>query len=584
MRRFIFLTCTIILFSNSIFSQTTSSKPDAKNIVEYVAGQIEEFNKREYPPDSVFSETPFGSYTEADLQRRNRFYIDQWDTLQTIDMRSIPMADLINLELLKYLIRDQLNYYEFKEYLNPILSDGGFHTGLPFQASVQYSTARDFRLYIHRLNKFPDYAKQQMDLIRKGIAMGISQPVVALKNYESTYNSHITDTVENSVFFQPFKSKPATLPQQTWDSIQSEARNTIATRVVPAYREIKKFFEEEYYPKARKTLGATELPNGRAYYAALVKHHTTTNLSPNDVYNLGMSEVSRIRKEMEAVIAEVNFKGNFSEFLAFLRTDPRFYVTTPEQLLKEASFIAKKIDGKLPSLFKKLPRQPYGVAPVPDHIAPSYTPGRYSGAPINSRNAGEYWVNTYNLPSRPLYTLEALTLHEAVPGHHLQIALAAELEGMLKFRTSFYVNAFGEGWGLYSEFLGTELGLYKDPYSRFGRLTYEMWRACRLVIDVGIHSKGWTREQAVDFLASNSALSMHEVNTEINRYISWPGQALAYKIGELKILELRRKAEKELGEKFDIRDFHDLVLSQGSVTLDILERMVDDWIAKSKVK
>ena len=287
---------------------------------------------------------------------------------------------------------------------------------------------------------------------------------------------------------------------------------------------------------------------------------------------------------MESIISEVGFKGSFAEFLQFLRTDPRFYATTSEQLLKEASYIAKKIDGKLPLLFGKLPRQPYGVAPVPSHLAPSYTTGRYSGAAISSKSAGEYWVNTYNLPSRTLYTLEALTLHEAVPGHHLQTALAQELDNLPKFRRTFYVNAYGEGWGLYSEFLGTELGLYKDPYSRFGYLTYEMWRACRLVIDAGIHSKGWTRDQAVDFLASNSALSIHEVNTEINRYITWPGQALAYKIGELKILELRRKAEKELGDKFDIRAFHDLVLSQGSVTLTILERMVNDWILATKNK
>jgi uncharacterized protein (DUF885 family) len=281
---------------------------------------------------------------------------------------------------------------------------------------------------------------------------------------------------------------------------------------------------------------------------------------------------------MYDVLKKVNFKGSLQEFIAYLRTDPKFYATTPEQLLKEASYIAKRSDSWLPRFFGKLPRQPYGVEPVPAHLAPIYTAGRYSGAPLNSKRAANYWVNTYELKSRPLYALEALTLHEAVPGHHLQISLTKELDSLPRFRRNLYVNAFGEGWGLYSEFLGTEMGFYTDPYSQFGKLTYEMWRACRLVIDVGLHTKEWTREQAVKYLSENTALSLHEVNTEINRYISWPGQALAYKMGELKIRELRKKAEEQLREKFDIREFHDLVLSQGSVTLSILETMVEKWI------
>jgi uncharacterized protein (DUF885 family) len=286
---------------------------------------------------------------------------------------------------------------------------------------------------------------------------------------------------------------------------------------------------------------------------------------------------------MNKVMQQVNFKGDFKSFIQFLRTDKQFYATSPEQLLKEAAFISKKADGKLPSLFGKLPRQPYSVEPVPEHLAPTYTSGRYSGAPINSKRAGAYWVNTYDLPSRTLYTLEALTLHEAVPGHHLQIALTQELD-LPEFRKNFYVNAFGEGWGLYSEYLGHEMGFYKDPYSLFGRLTYEMWRACRLVIDVGIHTKNWTREQAVNYLADNTALSLHEVNTEINRYISWPGQALAYKIGEIKIKELRKKTEEALKEDFDVRSFHDMILSNGSVTLSILEKMTDRYIKEQLEK
>ncbi len=285
---------------------------------------------------------------------------------------------------------------------------------------------------------------------------------------------------------------------------------------------------------------------------------------------------------MDGVIAEVGFEGSFEEFLEFLRTDPRFYAETPEELLKEASWIAKRMDAKLPALFKTLPRLPYGVEPVPDHLAPKYTSGRYVGAPLGSTQPGYYWVNTYNLDSRPLYNLEALSLHEAVPGHHFQIALNRELEDLPNFRRFSYISAFGEGWGLYSEWLGLEAGFYTDPYSNFGRLTYEMWRACRLVVDTGLHALGWSRQQAMDFLAANTALPLHEIKTETDRYISWPGQALAYKLGELKIKELRRRAEEALGERFDVREFHDAVLANGSVPLPVLEAAIERFIAERR--
>ena len=554
---------------------------EPRKIIDKVIGDVDRFNREQFP-DTITAKTPLGSYSEADLERRYQFYKTQSAILNTISEQGLQLADRIDLELMKYRLQDQLNYFEFKEYMNPILSDEGFHTSFAHEARTQPSTTMEFYLYLRKLKDFPRYAAEQMEWIRKGLALGISQPVVALKNYASTYNTHITDTIEKSVFYQPFKTRPSQVSAESWDSIVTLARLAIKNDVVPTYRLIKKFFETEYYPKARKSLGVSAYPDGTKYYEALVKYHTTTNMTPDEVFNIGMTEVARIRKEMEAVIREVKFKGSFKDFFTFLRTDKRFYATTPEQLLKEASYIAKQIDGKLPMLFGKLPRQPYGVSPVPDYLAPSYTTGRYAGASIKSKNAGQYWVNTYNLPARTLYTLEALTLHEAVPGHHLQTALTQELENLPAFRRNMYVNAFGEGWGLYGEYLGTELGLYKDPYSKFGRLTYEMWRACRLVIDAGIHNKGWTREQAVEFLSSNSALSLHEVNTEVNRYITWPGQALSYKIGELKIIELRRKAEQALGEEFDVRKFHDMVLSQGSVTLSILELMVNDWIEKEK--
>jgi uncharacterized protein (DUF885 family) len=400
-----------------------------------------------------------------------------------------------------------------------------------------------------------------------------------LNGYQNTYEQHIVNDVTKSVFWKPFLKKPFGINDDDWKKITDEGKIAVQQYAIEGFKKIKKFFDEEYLPKTRTTIGVSNFPDGLAYYQDRVKHYTTNNLSYEDIYQLGLSEVARIKKEMLDVLKEVNFKGTLKEFITYLRTDPKFYVTSPEQLLKEASYIAKKIDGLLPQYFGKLPRQPYGVEPVPADLAPTYTGGRYSGAPIHSKRAGEYWVNTYDLKSRPLYVLESLTLHEAVPGHHLQIALTQELDSLPAFRRNLYVNAFGEGWGLYCEYLGTEMGLYKDPYSHFGRLTYDMWRACRLVIDVGLHAKGWTREQAVDYLSENTALSLHEVNTEINRYISWPGQALAYKIGELTIRRLRKKTEDALKDKFDIREFHDLILSEGTVTMNILEQMVDRYIA-----
>jgi uncharacterized protein (DUF885 family) len=364
--------------------------------------------------------------------------------------------------------------------------------------------------------------------------------------------------------------------------LRAAGREAIAGAVVPAYRALLEFFTKEYLPGARATIGASELPDGRRYYAWLVRRYTTLDVTPEDVHAIGEREVSRIRGEMDGVIRDVAFQGRFADFLELLRTDPRFYAKTPEELLEKASRIAKRIDGALPSLFKRLPRQPYGVEPVPPDLAPKYTGGRYVGAPLDGTRAGTYWVNTYALETRPLYTLEALTLHEAVPGHHLQIALAKELEGLPAFRRYGYVNAFGEGWGLYSEHLGLEAGFYTDPYSNFGRLTYEMWRACRLVVDTGIHAMGWTRPQAIDYMAANTALSLHEITTEVDRYISWPGQALAYKMGELKIRELRAKAEEALGSRFDVRAFHDAVLANGSVPLGVLEEQIDAFIAERR--
>jgi uncharacterized protein (DUF885 family) len=391
----------------------------------------------------------------------------------------------------------------------------------------------------------------------------------------------VVDDPEKSVFWEPFKKFPSTVPESEHDRLRREGREAVLA-AVSGYKAFYDFFVNEYFPGTRTTLGASELPNGRRFYQHQIRNFTSLDLTPEEIHKIGLSEVQRISKEMNEVIQQVGFKGDFAAFLEFLRTDPRFYAKTPEELLMRASWIAKRIDGKLPSEFKTLPRLPYTVEPVPADIAPKYTSGRYVGAPQGSKQPGIYWVNTYMLQSRPLYNLESLTLHEAVPGHHLQISRARELGDLPNFRRFSSISAFSEGWGLYCEWLGQEMGFYTDPYSNFGRLTYEMWRACRLVVDTGIHSMGWTRQQAIDYLATRTALPLHEVETEVDRYISWPGQALAYKLGELKIKELRKRAEKALGTRFDVREFHDVVLGSGAVPLSVLESNVDQWIAKER--
>lgn len=523
------------------------------------------------------------SVTQKDQDRRAEYYKGILAKLNAIDHNSLNITDRINYDLFRREVENNLSEYKFRSYLIPLTVDSGFHIEFAqLPKNMTLLTAKDYRNYIARLRAFPEYVKEHIALLREGIRTGMTLPAVILEGYEVTTATHIVDDPAKSIFYEPFANFPASVPESERTQLLQLGTDAIREAVVPAYQEFNDFIVNEYRPKARRSLAAYDLPNGKEYYSYLIQNFTTLPLTPEEVHQTGLKEVDRIQAEMNTVIQQTGFKGDFAAFLNFLRTDPQFYAKTPDELLKDACFIAKKMDGKLPSLFKTLPRLPYGVEPVPPHLAPKYTSGRYVGPAYGSTEPGIYWVNTYALESRPLYALEALTLHEAVPGHHLQTALAKELQGMPDFRRFSYLSAFGEGWGLYCEHLGLEAGFYQDPYSNFGRLTYEMWRACRLVVDTGIHSMGWTRQQAMDYMASHTALSLHEVQTETDRYISWPGQALAYKIGELKIRELRAKAEKELGEKFDVRDFHDAVLGNGSVTLPVLEDLINRYIADHK--
>ena len=523
------------------------------------------------------------SMTIGDLERRAAAARSQLATLQAIDRAALAPQDRVSYAMFERGLREDLARHQFRTWRIPITSDSGFHTGISRLAQeVPLATPKDYENYVSRLRAIPAYFDQQVALMREGLRTGFTSARVALEGYDATMRPHVVSDPEKSVFWKPFTSFPPGVPAGEHERLRAAGREAITQAVVPAYRKLLEFFTKEYRPGARTTTAASELPDGNAYYAWLVKHFTTLDTTPEAVHQVGLGETERIRREMDEVVRKLGFQGSFAEFLAFLRTDPRFYAKTPEELLKQATWIAKRMDGKLPALFGRLPRQPYGVEPVPDDLAPKYTGGRYVGAPLDATRAGTYWVNTYALESRPLYTLESLTLHEAVPGHHLQGALTKELEGLPAFRRYSYVNAFGEGWGLYSERLGIEAGFYKDPYSDFGRLTYEMWRACRLVVDTGLHAMGWSRQRAIDYMAERTALSRHEITTEVDRYISWPGQALAYKMGELKIRELRARAEKQLGTRFDVRAFHDAVLEHGSVPLDVLERQIDEFIASRR--
>jgi uncharacterized protein (DUF885 family) len=499
--------------------------------------------------------------------------------LARIDKSKLPPSEVVNYDIFKRRLEGGIADYELGDWQITFNSDSGFHTGFSRLAKeVPLVTTKDYENYIARLRAWPRHVREQIANMRAGLKRGMTVPKPTLEGYETTMSAHVIDDPSKSVFWEPFAAFPATVPASEHERLRKEGRAAVSEGAIAGYRELLDFFRKEYYPGARTTLGAAQLPNGAAYYQQKIRDFTTLDLTADEIHRIGLAEVERISAEMTAAMKKAGFQGDFAAFLNFLRTDPRFYAKTPEELLMHASRIAKRADGKLPALFKTLPRLPYTVEPVPPDIAPKYTTGRYVGAPEGSTQPGIYWVNTYKLEARPLYNLEALTLHEAVPGHHLQIALSRELQKLPNFRRYSYISAFGEGWGLYSEWLGLEAGFYTDPYSNFGRLTYEMWRACRLVVDTGIHAKGWTRQQAIDYMASRTALPIHEVTTEIDRYISWPGQALAYKLGELKIKELRKRAEQKLGTKFDVREFHDVVLGSGSVPLTVLESNVNAWI------
>ena len=562
--------CLVFLF--------LSCKQEKNDLSSPLEGIIKSVQDHEGYDEAAF---PLGVFTEEYYKKEADFAQGKLKELDQLNSKQLKETDQISYELLRFVLQNKIDFYSFDMYLNPILSDAGFHSNLVYMAKP-LANYRQTREYLNKLNDIPRFVDEHFVILEKALEKGKSQPKIIFKGYESTYDSHIIANFEDSFFYTPFKNLPDDLTKSQKDSVLAAAKQSIENSVIPQFKRVKEFFEDTYIPKTRSSIGISETPNGEAFYQNRIDFYATSKqYSAKQIHEIGIKEVKRIKEGMEEIIAELEFEGSFADFLQFLRTDEQFYAKTPEQLLMIARDMAKRADEQLPKYFITLPRKPYGVAPVPDAIAPKYTGGRYVGTGRNSTAPGYYWVNTYDLPSRTLYTLPSLTVHEAVPGHHLQASLNNELgDSIPSFRRNLYLSAYGEGWGLYSEFLAGEMGMYTTPYERFGQLTYEMWRACRLVVDTGIHAMNWTREEVVAYMAQNTALSLHEIETETDRYISWPGQALSYKIGELKIRELRIRATEALGTDFDLREFHEVILEQGTVSLPILERRINQYIER----
>lgn len=515
----------------------------------------------------------------ADHGRRATRQREFLDRLQALDRNRLSAGDRTNYDMFRRSLTDGLAEYEYQAHLVPITNRSGFHVSFPELAEhVPLATTDDYERYLARLRAFGRYVDDHIALMRAGMKAGLTLPAIVLRDYRKPIEAHVVDDPTASLLYAPLKRLPKSFSAAEQARLAAAGREAVQTSVVPGYRKFLAFMTDEYVPAARGSVGAVALPKGREFYQHRVRMFTTLDVSPDEVHATGLAEVRRIRGEMQGTIEQLKFDGDLAAFVQHLRTDARFYATSPEQLMEKTAFVLKHIDGKLPSLFRVLPRTPYGIREVPAYIAPGTTTAYYQTPAGDGSRAGFYFVNTYDLKSRPLYEIEALSLHEAVPGHHLQLALQQELTDLPLFRRFGGYTAFVEGWALYAERLGLECGFYEDPYSNFGRLSYEMWRACRLVVDTGLHHLGWTREQAIAFMVENTALSRHNIEAEVDRYIAWPGQALAYKMGELHIRALRRKAEERLGDRFDVRAFHEVVLRGGSVPLDVLTAHVDAWL------
>jgi len=515
----------------------------------------------------------------SDAYARRREHVRESLTrIQAIDRTKLSAADKLNYDVFLDQIRISADGERFPSEVTPIDQMTGIHVLLGELAQqIPRDTVKDYENFLTRMRAYPRAIDETIALLRRGLALGVTQPRAVLGDVGQNIANQIVEDPAKSPVYELAFTEMRSIPAPEQERLRKEARAALQAQVLPSLRKLHEFWTKEYYPKTREAIAWTVVPQGKEWYAYLVRMQTTTELTPEEIHALGLSEVRRIRGEMEKIREETGFQGTMAEFFTFLRTEARFFHESREALLTAYRDITKRIDPELTRLFGRLPRLPYGVIPIPGYSEKNNTTAYYYGGSPEAHRPGYFYVNLYDLKSRPKWEMEALSLHEAVPGHHLQIALAQELENVPDLRRYNGYNAFAEGWGLYAESLGSELGMYTDPYSRFGQLTYQMWRAVRLVVDTGMHSKGWTRQQAIDYFAANSSKPLHDIEVEIDRYLVWPGQALGYKIGELKIKELRARAEKRLGPKFDIRAFHDTILGGGSLPLSLLEKRVDEW-------
>ncbi len=551
-------------------ASTADARFDALATAEYEWRKTLSASDEDTPRDEQRGLPDVGPAMQAAKTKR---WTETLAALDAMPLASLSPAVRDNYTVYRGQIEALLAEQRFREYEKPLTADTSFWIDLGYASRAAYRTEDAYRGYLKQLGDIPRYFDQNIANMRAGLKRGFTPPQITLQGRDIGVAEVVkAGGTDASSFYTPFRDMPATIPAATQAALRAEAKRVIAASVVPAHATLLAFLRNDYIPGARRTLAAYELPDGRAYYASKIAEYVTRDMSADQIHAVGLAEVAKIRARMGAVMRQVKWQGDLSGFLNFLRTDPQFYVKTPQALLDRAAWTAKEFDGKAARWFGRLPRARFAIEPVPSDLAPFYTAGR--GGP------GIYLVNTWNLPARPLYSLPALTLHESAPGHAWQMPFAMELEGLPDYRRNTYISAYGEGWALYCEALGEDMGLYHTPYEVFGMLSYQMWRAARLVVDTGIHAKGWTRVQAQAFLRDNTALSTHEITTEVDRYIAWPGQALSYYMGELTFLAGRAKAEKALGAKFDIRAFHDAMLSLGSVPLPMVDARVDRFIAE----
>ncbi|HLL75981.1 MAG TPA: DUF885 domain-containing protein [Pyrinomonadaceae bacterium] len=583
---FTLLLAVLFLFAAAARAQDAPSGASAKALHELFEAEWE-YAMREFPTwASALGDRRYNDrWTDLSLaahERRHKHQIEVLERLKAIDRAALSPADQLNYDLFEKDLREGVEGYKYRWHLVPLNQRGGIQTESELGDLLRFETVKDYEDWLARLRAFPAMMDQTVALMREGARVRMIHPRVIMERIPAQIDKQITATADDSPYFKPFKKFPDSIPAAERERLTAAAREAVNQSVVPSYKKFREFFVKEYLPATFSEVGAWQMPDGAEMYAFEARRYTTTAMTPQQIHGTGQAEVKRIRAQMEAIKEKVGFRGSLQDFFKHLRTDPKFYYKSGEELLEAYRAMSKRIDPHLVKVFRTIPRMPYGVEPIPMNIAPDTTTAYYQQPAADGSRPGTYYVNLYKPETRPRYEMMALSLHEAVPGHHFQIARAMELGEIPKFRRYGGYTAFVEGWGLYAESLGDEMGLYDDPYAKFGQLTYEMWRAVRLVVDTGIHHMKWTRQQAIDFFLQNAAKSELDIVNEIDRYIAWPGQALAYKVGELKIKELRRRATDQLGPAFDLREFHDLVLGSGAVPLDVLERNVDQWIAGKK--